>query len=171
MKKVYVAGPDVFRNDYMTYVNEVKMLLTSHNLQGLFPTDTCVPKEITENAEIADFIYHSNIKLINQCDAVLANMSPFRGPSMDIGTGFEIGYAAALKKPIFGFSCMPKFYSDLKHCDYFSRVKKFQKVKENIDEYGIESFGLSDNLMVICSTKIYQTIESAIKGLSEYYIT
>jgi nucleoside 2-deoxyribosyltransferase len=32
------------------------------------------------------------------------NCSPFRGVSLDAGTAYEIGYACALGKPVFGYS-------------------------------------------------------------------
>ena len=35
---------------------------------------------------------------------VIANMEPFRGPSMDVGTAFEMGYATRADIPIFGYS-------------------------------------------------------------------
>ena len=47
--------------------------------------------------EIARHIYVSNVDLIRNCDAVLANMTPFRGDiEPDSGTVFEVGMAIAM---------------------------------------------------------------------------
>ena len=43
--------------------------------------------------EIAGAIFDANIQKIDECSAVIANITPFRDPGMDAGTAFEIGYA------------------------------------------------------------------------------
>ena len=36
--------------------------------------------------------------------ALIANLTPFRGPSADAGTIYELGYMRALGRPVFGWS-------------------------------------------------------------------
>jgi nucleoside 2-deoxyribosyltransferase len=43
----------------------------------------------------ADLIHYANVELTDESDAICASMIRFRGPSMDVGTAFEIGYMAA----------------------------------------------------------------------------
>ena len=39
-----------------------------------------------------------------RCDAIVANMTPFRGPSMDAGTCYEMGLAKGLGKLVVGWT-------------------------------------------------------------------
>jgi nucleoside 2-deoxyribosyltransferase len=42
--------------------------------------------------------------LIKSCHVVVANLTPFRGPSCDVGTAYEIGFAHALGKIVFAYT-------------------------------------------------------------------
>jgi nucleoside 2-deoxyribosyltransferase len=94
MKKVYLAGPDVFRPDAKEHGERLKKLCAENRLEGLYPLDNEIPESDDSRAATALAIYKANIELLKQADGVVANMMPFRGPSMDIGTGFETGFAA-----------------------------------------------------------------------------
>ena len=39
---------------------------------------------------------------IRSCEAIVADLTPFRGPSADVGTVCEVGFARALGLKIFG---------------------------------------------------------------------
>ena len=43
-------------------------------------------------------------RLIDSCRALLANVTPFRGPSADVGTAWEMGYASGQGKPVVAYS-------------------------------------------------------------------
>ena len=45
-----------------------------------------------------------NEELIRSCRLLIANLTPFRGPSADVGTAYEIGFARALKLPVYAYS-------------------------------------------------------------------
>ena len=58
-------------------------------------------------AEWASFPFWRKIAMRNEthirsCQAVIANLTPFRGPSADVGTVYEVGFARALGLLIFG---------------------------------------------------------------------
>jgi nucleoside 2-deoxyribosyltransferase len=72
------------------------------------------------------------VELMDSCDLMIANLTPFRGPSMDVGTAVEIGYMHGRGKPVFGYTNVA--------ADYADRVAP--------DGFLVESFGLVDNLMV-----------------------
>jgi nucleoside 2-deoxyribosyltransferase len=76
---------------------------------------------------------------MDNCDLIVANMTPFRGPSMDVGTAFELGYMAAQGKPIFAYTNDDRLYSD-----------RVTKIKPDLDANGmsIELFQMHDNLML-----------------------
>lgn len=141
MRKVYLAGPDVFAPDAAQRAEQYKNLCLAHGFTPLHPFDT--------TASDAQGIYSSNIELIKTADAVVANLNPFRGAEPDSGTAFEIGYATALNLPVIGYLDAPTTLKD--------QVKKFygpiyldpesnQWLDQN--EYQIENFDLAINLML-----------------------
>jgi len=38
------------------------------------------------------------------CQAMIVNLTPFRGPSADVGSAYEMGFMRALGRPIFAYS-------------------------------------------------------------------
>lgn len=130
-KKIYLAGPDVFRKDAIAYGAVLKKYCELEGFEGLYPFDNEIDAEL-KGQEAAKAIFEANVRMIDECDAVLANLTPFRGPSADVGTVWEIGYAKAKGKLILGYT---EVYTAYKH-----RVKK--------DEYNVEDFKHFDNLMI-----------------------
>lgn len=126
-RKVYLAGPDVFLPDAAAVGARKCALCREHGIEGLFPLD-----DAKSAAGDAAGIFGANVALMRQADAGLFNLTPFRGPSADAGTVWELGFMAALGKPVFGYSGVPGDYGD--------RVAP--------DGYLVESFGLPDNLMI-----------------------
>ncbi len=150
MKKIYLAGPDVFRKDAKGHFEKVKGILREFGFQGLSPFDN----ESSDSKEI----FKGNVKQLQECDAVLANITPFRGPSADPGTAWEIGAAFALKKPIFMYT--PKSSPFNTRSEMFAEGTEFPNV---------EDFGLEDNLMISYSGSIDDNIHMAIEQLVHFY--
>ena len=154
--RVYLAGPDVFYPDAAERAARLKEMCRKRGLEGVFPLDSQVKLIEPLEQEANGFsIFYANLKLIKSSWAMLANMSPFRGPSMDVGTAFEIGFGRALDLHIVG-------YTNSK-TDYINRVKE--------DGLLIENFGMVDNLMVhaaVCGD-IFVNPEEAIEYLGHLY--
>ena len=93
MKKVYIAGFDVFYPDAGKRGSKMKMACAEHGFIGLYPLDN--------EAETAEGIFRGNCALIDQADIVIANINPFRGAEPDSGTAFEVGYACARGKKVY----------------------------------------------------------------------
>ncbi|MGA0563047.1 nucleoside 2-deoxyribosyltransferase [Ancylobacter sp. VNQ12] len=127
--RLYLAGPEVFRPDAVAEGERLKRLCEAAGAVGLFPLQ----------AEGAD-IRRGCIALIHEADAVVANISPFRGVHMDPGTAFEMGYAEALGKPVFIWSTEER-----------TLAQRIPAVSENRDADGhlIEDFGKPENLMIV----------------------
>lgn len=66
MKTVYLAGPDVFRDDCLKIIEFKTKILKSYGFSVVSPID----KDISEPRNI----FEENIKLIKSCDIVLANL-------------------------------------------------------------------------------------------------
>ncbi len=100
MKKIYLAGPDVFYPDAVAHGRALQVLCAQHGFEGLFPLDQQAPAGLS-GEPLARWIYEANVALIRQADLVMANVNDFRGNEPDSGTCFEIGYAVALSKPVY----------------------------------------------------------------------
>jgi nucleoside 2-deoxyribosyltransferase len=144
MTKVYLAGPDVFLPDAVDIGRRKAELCARHGLTGLYPLDNAIDLA-AKDASLR--IFRGNEAMMMEADAIIANLTPFRGPGADAGTVYELGYMAGLGRLCLGYSNDPSSYAD--------RVREFTEVKSRdgrlMDALGlsVEDFGLSDNLMMI----------------------
>ena len=130
MKKIYLAGPDVFLPDSLDVGRRKKELCRQFGFEGLFPLD----QQLAGEPSGTD-IFRADMALMRRADIGLFNLSPFRGPSADPGTVFELGIMMAMGKRVFGYRNTDRLYHE--------------RVGE--DGYMIERFGLGDNLMIDCA--------------------
>jgi nucleoside 2-deoxyribosyltransferase len=144
MTRVYLAGPDVFLPDAVDIGRRKAELCTRHGLTGLYPLDNAIDPA-AKDASLR--IFRGNEAMMIEADAIIANLTPFRGPGADAGTVYELGYMAGRGKLCLGYSNDPSSYAD--------RVRQFTDVQSCdgrlIDALGltVEDFGLNDNLMMI----------------------
>jgi len=109
-------------------------------------------------------ISRANEELIRGCNALIANLTPFRGPSADVGTAYELGFARALNLPVFGYSneCGTLLERTRKHFQsQMKRVVNFEteEVVWDPNQMEIEDYELVDNLMIVGAV---EAAESAI---------
>jgi len=104
--RLYLAGPDVFVPAPAARGAALRAVCARHGLAGVFPLD-----ELDDGDDPAwhalpeaHRIARRNEAHIASCQALVANLTPFRGPSADAGTVFELGYMRALGRPVFGWS-------------------------------------------------------------------
>jgi nucleoside 2-deoxyribosyltransferase len=142
--KVYLAGPDVFLPDAVELGRRKVALCARHGLTGLYPLDNAVDLA-ARDASLQ--IFRGNEAMLNGADAIIANLTPFRGPGADAGTVYELGYIAGRGGLCLGYCNDPTLYAD--------RVRGFTDVHSQdgrlVDALGlaVEDFGLTDNLMMI----------------------
>lgn len=143
---LYIAGPDVFYPSAVEILMKKKNYCESLGISAVIPVDN--GDSVNQHPTGLD-IYLGNLSQMNQADIIVANISPFRGPHMDPGTAFEIGYFAALKKPIFCYSETLDVLS--------SRVESWSGQPPTTDKDGslrdkegslIENFDFHENLMI-----------------------
>ena len=144
MLKIYLAGPDVFEQNAVEQGKTLKDLCRQYGFEGLFPLDNEIVFDGSPY-EVAKTIREANIKLLEECDIVMANLNPFRGLEPDSGTVYEVGYAAALGKKVYAYA--------LDRRAMIERVHEQQRLSEDAvlcqDGKIIEDFGLSHNLMML----------------------
>jgi nucleoside 2-deoxyribosyltransferase len=147
MLKVYLAGPEVFLPDAIAIGERKKRLCTEFGFEGLFPVDNEVTSD-GSGCRIDLLIYRANVAMMRDADLGILNLTPFRGPSADVGTVFELGMLAGLGKPVFAYTNDEE--------DFLQRVKRAEPARFDTvssiwrDSAGmvIENFGNTDNLMI-----------------------
>jgi nucleoside 2-deoxyribosyltransferase len=156
---LYLAGPGVFRRDAEAYGAALKTRCLELGLTPLWPLDN--QPTSSDPAALAREIREMNCAMIRDAAAVIADISPFRGPNMDPGTAFEIGYAVALDKPVFLYSTAAGTLFDRAAVAFDLREaggKSFDP-----DDLEVEDFGLCENLMIATVTdRIYASFEEAL---------
>src|SRR6266496_5447373 len=151
MTKVYLAGPDVFLPDALDIGRRKVALCARHGLIGLYPLENAVDR--TAN-DVSLQIFRGNEAMMIEADAIVANLTPFRGPGADAGTVYELGYMAGRGKLCLGYSNDP--------APYATRAARFGDVTTSsdgrlIDMQGltVEDFGHPDNLMMIHALNLH----------------
>jgi nucleoside 2-deoxyribosyltransferase len=85
--------------------------------------------------------------LVARCDALVANMTPFRGASMDTGTAYEMGLAKGLGKLVVGWTADRRTYSaKLRQTMPLSPDGPWFRDPEGML---VRDFDLHDNLMMV----------------------
>lgn len=143
MKKVYLAGWEVFKPNAAEEGRRLKALCEQYGFRGLYPLDN----ECSDPREI----YEGNLALINEADYVIANVNAFRGSEPDSGTAFEIGYAVAAGKQV---------------AAYLSETRPMIEWVVDKDGYSVEDFGYPVNLMIAMGASLVTgDAEDALKYL------
>ncbi len=177
--KIYFAGPNVFHLDAKQMERDIDELCSTLGVTALIPGDSGIDWSNPNQTEIAKQIFEINRDHILNCDGIIANVTPFRGACVDDGTAWEIGFGAALNKPIFtygsGYITTGETIESISGTD-----QSFSSPRRDSEQFLIEEFGLQNNLMIACSTKhshcdfpvyenILRAVELPIKNMIEFF--
>jgi nucleoside 2-deoxyribosyltransferase len=169
--KLYLAGPSVFRPDAYEFGRELERICDQHGFEGIYPIGDA--SEMIMDAKDprgnARKIFQIDMQKLYKADAVIADMSPFRGPGMDGGTAFEMGAAFVLGKPIIGYG-MSLTYRDkteawIKAIDsnWLPEADPVTGLVYDHNGIAIDDFGGIENLMMDQSIEGYGAdFESAL---------
>ena len=160
-QRVYLAGPDLFFSDAERRYAALKSLCADHGLVGVAPTDGAPTVDPTTDG--ARLLYRHDIALLESCDAVLSNITPFNGLEPDSGTAYEMGFAAAIGMPIATY-CL----------DGIKTHERTLRAGRLIDQNGrdahgllVENFGLQANLMLCAEHASFQFPTHAVMHLAQ----
>src|SRR5450755_2095979 len=155
----YLAGPDVFLPNAVAHAARKVEICRRFGLRGLPPLDQDV--ERAANAlDVWQAIYAKDIAMMERCDIIIANLTPFGGASADAGTLIEVGWFLGKGKPIFGYLNSSE--------NFESRMRK--QLGDRHAELGIEGFHLPDNLMIVgavlsCGYPIFVPRDGDTRGI------
>jgi nucleoside 2-deoxyribosyltransferase len=142
--KIYLAGPDVFLPNAIEFGRRKVELCDRYGFVGLYPLDNGLDLSAPDASLV---IFKGNEAMMDAADAIIANLTPFRGPGADSGTVYELGYMAGRGKPCFGYSNDPSTYAE--RVRLFGQVTRRDGRLADTNGLTVEDFGLADNLMMI----------------------
>jgi nucleoside 2-deoxyribosyltransferase len=155
---IYLAGPNVFKKNAMEDLNHLKKISKKYKQIGNAPLDNEV--DLTDIGA-ATKIFQGNVDMMDKCDVIIANLEPFRGPNMDDGTAFEIGYGFAKGMIMYGY---------MTHHDKELKDITSDLYGDDEDFPHVEDFKYPRNLMIVDSInasggKIFATFEECVRDL------
>lgn len=140
-RRIYLAGPEVFLANAAEIGAAKRALCAEFGFEGLYPGE--------DGADVApEAIYRRCIAQMRAADLIVANLTPFRGPSADAGTVFELGYMTALAKPTFAYTNdAAALLERTRRLDSKTRLDNGRWLDG--DGLMVEDFKLFDNLMLV----------------------
>ena len=140
--KTYLAGPDVFLPGAAGHARRKIEICARHRLEGQAPLNEDVASLQARSQEEAwTTIYRKDIAMMEACDVVIANLTPFRGASADSGTLVEVGWFLGRGRPVFGYSNSAAPFAERCRQQVAARP-------DPLPGLSVEGFGLPDNLMI-----------------------
>ena len=145
--KLYLAGPEVFLPDAADIGKRKQELCRRHGFTGLFPLDN--ESDPVDGGSLSRAIFAGKIAMLDDADAIVANLTPFRGASADAGTVFEVGYGYAQGKRVFGYSNIRTSFVERVERLVKGEIKKGPDGRRYAaDGLAVEEFDRFDNLMI-----------------------
>jgi nucleoside 2-deoxyribosyltransferase len=150
--RAYLAGPDIFLPDAGQWAERKKSICAHHGLVGISPLDHPADEPPDWTALPAwRRIAARNEAHIRSCALMVANLTPFRGASADVGTVYEVGFMRALGRPVFGYATTATPFTQ-RTLDFATAhggaTTSADGLRRDADGMVIEQFGLFDNLMI-----------------------
>src|SRR5260221_6150999 len=138
----YLAGPDVFLPNAVAHAARKVEICQRYGLSGVPPLNEDVEtaaKRLDKGLDVWQSIYEKDIAMMERCDIIIANLTPFGGASADSGTLIEVGWFLGKGKPIFGYSNTAERFE--------SRMRR--QLRDLHTAFGIAAFHLPCNLMIV----------------------
>ena len=145
--KVYLSGPEVFLEDASAVLSRKIEICRELGWEGLSPLDNELPPGLDDPRQTALAIYAGNLAMMDRADAIIANITPFRGPHMDPGTAFELGYMVAQGKPVMVYTQAVDSLVD-RVSEWSGGLVRDAGVLRDRNGHQVENFGLFENLMI-----------------------
>jgi nucleoside 2-deoxyribosyltransferase len=140
--QAYLAGPDVFLPDALEHAKRKVAICARHGIIGRPPLNEDIDAlHALPDEQAWKIIFHKDVAMMESCDIIIANLTPFRGPSADSGTLIEVGWFLGRGRPIFGYSNSAVPFADRSR-------RHAAAVPDPIAGLAVEGFGLPDNLMI-----------------------
>jgi len=144
-----LSGPDIFLPNAVEFGEQKKQLCAQYGFVGVVPADKKLRlDDIPDKHARGVAIYQADLRLMQSCDFAICQLTPYEGPSADVGTVFELGWITGAGKPCLGYT-----NSALSILDRIKALGQTITVDANgkpVNEQGLrqEDFDMADNLMI-----------------------
>jgi nucleoside 2-deoxyribosyltransferase len=157
---VYLAGPEVFLPNAKEIGKLKKKLCKRYGFNGVLPIDSELDVNNLSPREAGLQISAENENKIRGCKLLIANITPFRGPSADVGTAYEMGFARGLGLRVCAYTNTKTLYAEriARSLGDFANHDAEGRLRD-INGMVIEQWGFVDNLM------LYGSIYSIPRGI------
>jgi nucleoside 2-deoxyribosyltransferase len=113
-----------------------------YGITGLAPLNPEIERLLSlPHEEAWRAIYAYDIAMMEDCDVIIANLTPFRGASADAGTLVELGWFLGRGRPVFGYSNSATGFAA-------RSAAQVAAVPDPVAGLAVEAFALPDNLMI-----------------------
>jgi nucleoside 2-deoxyribosyltransferase len=161
-RRVYLAGPEVFLPDVEDIAERKNEKCRRRGLIGVFPQYS--PTTEVPTIDDAHSIFQSCIRDMRSSYIMIANLTPFRGISADVGTAVELGYMHGLGRPTFGYTNVHRSYADrvqsVRRRGLLARLIHRRPAPTQVWGFGddsiVEPYSAFDNLM--CEGPLWSTL-------------
>lgn len=150
LSSIYLAGPDPWFPDAHGHDARRRGLCEAAGFRPVTALDV-VPAEVEASEIMAREAYAETASRIRGADALIANLTPWRGPGADAATAFEAGFASGLGKPVFAYMNL----TGEEEGDYRSRVEMLVGASPDAEgvwrdgwDCQVEDYGLPESLML-----------------------
>lgn len=152
---LYIGGPDVAFPGSVEILNHKRSATEQAGFVPVIPSDS-VLVETTPSEAMAREIYMDRVSRMRLADAAIVNLTPWRGPNCEASAAYEVGFLAALGKPVFAYMNV----ASEADAEMRARIEEHMGGQTDrsgraLDGYGveIEDFGLPESLMVWAETR------------------
>lgn len=147
---VFMAGPDLWFPEGPAIIAQKAAMCREAGFEPVVGTGDDLFE--TERSEVmAREIFARVCQRIRESDALVANLTPFRGPGCDQGVAYAVGFAAALGKPVFAYMNVRSEDEAEARARIEARVgavRDLHGVWRDDEGCEIEDFGLPENILL-----------------------
>jgi nucleoside 2-deoxyribosyltransferase len=146
--RVYLAGPEVFLPNAREMLDRKIALTRAAGLIPVSPGDLAIPDTPTKKLK-GLAISAIDEQLMRSADAIIANLTPFRGIHADTGTCYELGFMCALGKAAYAYTNVAANHFDRTAALYDGAITLDAAGRPRaLDGLAVEDFDMIDNLMM-----------------------
>lgn len=170
--RVLLVGSDALRPDPARVLGAMRTMAGDHGLRLVTMLDAVSPSPPERRVEA---LQHGTLRLLAGARALIANLSPLRGPSPEEGAVFAVGFAAARGIPVFAWSSCANTANGRTHFDRAALlphlcVRRRPDGPRDWDDIEVEDHGLRLSLLLAhtVSNTVHPGFEEALRACAQH---